>query len=374
MLHGEPASLAEATSLDSGHMELLEQAAAGHFDRIARRAAQLVLAAIDHDIGSGRDPLEPVNQLEQRLQALQTLKSGSGRYFSGFFVEQLNSSPETSNKGADGQLSKFETCGEQCSKKPVSKFEVSINRPLSNLETRTQPIDLPSTSNFETSKCDGNRSSSSSSNKKTTTTDGARNDNTVVTHSASHRHLTGERKGKTSDNSVVTETSAADEGTSASFDHATSNGTTDQKSVHSVDSPPHLQWPTNFDDNRKRLVQRMLQHHLPGLPNDQQEVINALSAKLEDKSDPIRNLGNYVTKLCKLAIAGELCPVEPPSPPASRSPPDEKLRINDLRGEITSLQRLIKATQHSGSGGLQVLEAQLAQRRDQLRELEQTRH
>jgi hypothetical protein len=118
----------------------------------------------------------------------------------------------------------------------------------------------------------------------------------------------------------------------------------------------------------------MLQHHLPGLPDDQQEVVNALSAKLEDKSDPIRNLGNYVTKLCKLAITGELCPVEPPSPPASRSPPDEKLRINDLRGEISSLQRLIKATQHSGSGGLQVLEAQLAQRRDQLRELEQTRH
>ncbi len=371
MLHGEPASLAEATTLDSGHMELLEQAAAGHFDRIARRAAQLVLAAIDHDIGSGRDPLEPVNQLDQRLQALQTLKSGSGRYFSGFFVEQLNSSPETSDKEVDGQLSKFETCGERC-KKPVSKFEVSADKLLSNLEPRAQPFDFSGTSNFKASKCDGNRSSSSS--KKTTTTDGARSDNTVVTHSASHHHLTGKLKGKTCDNSVVTATSAADEGTSASIDHAASNRTTDQKFVHSVDSPPHLQWPTNFDDNRKRLVQRMLQHHLPGLPGDQQEVVNALSAKLADKSDPIRNLGNYVTKLCKLAITGELCPVEPPSPPAGRSPPDEKLRINDLRGEISSLQRLIKATQHSGSGGLQILEAQLAQRRDQLRELEQTRH
>jgi hypothetical protein len=35
---------------------------------------------------------------------------------------------------------------------------------------------------------------------------------------------------------------------------------------------------------------------------------------------------------------------------------------------------LIAATQHSGSGGVEVLETQLAQRRDQLRELEQTRH
>jgi hypothetical protein len=320
MLHAEPASLAEATALDPGHMELLEQAAAGHFDRIARRVAQLVLAAIDHDIGSGRDPLEPVNQLEQRLQALQTLKSGSGRYFSGFYAEELNSNFESSNEGVDGPVSKFETSGTE-HQQQTSNFEISTNRQHSNFESGSQPVDFTITSKFETGE------GSSSSNKKTTTT---------------------ASKSRSS--------------------------TTAQKSVHSVDSPPHLHWPTNFDDNRKRLVQRMLQHHLPGLPDDQQEVINALSAKLEDKSDPIRNLGNYVTKLCKLARAGELCPVEPPSPPASRSPPDEKLRINDLRGEITSLQRLIKATQHSGSGGLQVLEAQLAQRRDQLRELEQTRH
>ncbi|MEW8701945.1 MAG: STY4528 family pathogenicity island replication protein [Candidatus Thiodiazotropha sp.] len=336
MLHGEPASLAEATALDPGHMELLEQAAAGHFDRIARRVAQLVLAAIDHDIGSGRDPLEPVNQLEQRLQALQTLKSGTGRYFSGFYAEELNSNLETSGKENQQQ---------------TSNFESSNNRQHSNFETRSQPIDFKCTSKFETGE------DSSSSNKKTTTTsERSRSGNTVAIltepdHLSAETHI-----GDTRGNSV-----------------AKTASTTEKTKTDSNDSTT-LQWPTSFDDNRKRLVQRMLQHHLPGLSNDQQEVINALSVKLEDKSDPIRNLGNYVTKLCKLAITGELCPVEPPSPPASRSPPDEKLRISDLRGEISSLQRLIKATQHSGSGGLQILEAQLAQRRDQLRDLEQPRH
>jgi hypothetical protein len=339
MLHGEPASLAEATALDPGHMELLEQAAAGHFDRIARRVAQLVLAAIDHDIGSGRDPLEPVNQLEQRLQALQTLKSGSGRYFSGFYDEELNSSFEPSNEGADGPISNFEISNAEC------------HQQASNFESSNQPIDFKSTSKFETGE------DSSSSNKKTTTTsERSRSGNTVAIltepdHLSAEAHI-----GDTRGNSV-----------------AKTASTTEKTKTDNNDSTT-LQWPTSFDDNRKRLVQRMLQHHLPGLSNDQQEVINALSVKLEDKSDPIRNLGNYVTKLCKLAITGELCPVEPPSPPASRSPPDEKLRLNDLRGEISSLQRLIEATQHSGSGGLQVLEAQLAQRRDQLRELEQTRH
>jgi hypothetical protein len=339
MLHGEPATLAEATTLDSDHMELLEQAATGHFDKIARRTAQLVLAAIDHDIGSGRDPLDPVNQMEQRLEALQTLKSGSGRYFSGFFDGELNSNSETSDKVADGPLSEFETSDE------------GHRKPVSNIETRPQPVDFSSTSKFETGE------NSSSSSKKTTTTDErSRAGNTVATLTKPD-HLSAESSsGDTRGNSVANTAPTIERANTVINDSST------------------IQWPASFDDNRKRLVQRMLQHHLPELPGDQQEVVNALSAKLKDKSDPIRNLGYYVAKLCKLASRGELCPVEPPSPPVSRAPPDEKLRINNLRGEISSLQQLIAATQHSGSSGVQVLETQLAQRRDQLRELEQTRH
>lgn len=346
MLHGEPASLAEATALDSEHMELLEQAGAGHFDRIARRAAQLVLAAIDHDIGSGRDPLEPVNPTEQRFEALQTLKNGIGRYFSGFFIEEPISNSETGDTAADGPISKFETSNSK-PRKPVSNIETSTDRQLSNFETRIHPFDFHDISKSETSD------SSSSSTKRTTTTDSMRSDNTVVTHTTSQRHSPDARNGVVSDNSVVTTISKTDTNEPAA------NGSTT------------LQWPTSFDDNRKRLVQRMLQHHLTGRFSDQQEVIYALSVKLEDKSDPIRNLGYYIAKLCKLALAGELCPVVPPSPPASRSPPDEKVHINNLRGEISSLQRLIEATQHTGARGTQLLEAQLAQRRAQLLELEQ---
>ena len=327
MLHGEPASLAEATALDSEHMELLEQASGGHFDRIARRAARLVLAAIDHDIGSGRDPLESVNPMERRLEALQTLKRGSGRYFSGFFAEQ-DSNLETRANTAEKPVSKFETGG------------IERQKPISNFETGSQPIDFSGASNFETSEY---RSSSSNNKKTTTTADRKKGDNSVVTHTASYRCSAEVLRGDIRDNTVV-------------------------------NTGPPLQWPTNFDDNRKRLVQRMLQHHLPDRPDDHQEVINALSAKLEDRSDPLRNLGYYVTRLCTLARTGKLCPVEPPSPPTSRSPPDEKLRISNLRGEIRSLQRLIESAQHSGADGVQVLETQLAQRQAQLCELEQTRH
>jgi hypothetical protein len=142
-----------------------------------------------------------------------------------------------------------------------------------------------------------------------------------------------------------------------------------------VDTPlSPLDWPQTIDDNRKRLVLRMLLHHLPDRTGDHQEVINALAAKLADKDAPIRNLGNYVTKLCKLARTGELCPVEPPSPPDRPRPPDNKLSISNLRGEIGSLQRLIEATRHTGRGNIQALEAQLARRREELRELEQTKH
>lgn len=323
-MHGEPASLAETTSLDSEYMGLLEQAAGGHFDRIARRVATLVLAAIDHDIGEGRDPLAAITPMEQRIEAMETIRTGHGRCFAGYFGDKQDSNCETGIAGTGKQTSNPETC-ESGNQGPISNFEISGTGLISNLETYDRPIDPADAPEFETGK---HGSSSSSSYFNTTTTN--------------------RRKQKSPHESA---------------------------SVHSVDTAiPLLDWPQTVDDNRKRLVQRMLQHHLPDRPGDHQEVINALAAKLADKDAPIRNLGNYVTKLCKLARAGELCPVEPPSPPDRPRPPDKKLSISNLRGEIGSLQRLIEATRHTGRGNISALEAQLARRREELRELEQTKH
>lgn len=63
-----------------------------------------------------------------------------------------------------------------------------------------------------------------------------------------------------------------------------------------------------------------------------------------------------------------------PCPPERPRPPDKKLNISNLRGEIGSLLRLIEATRHTGRGNVQALEAQLARRREELRELEQAKH
>lgn len=320
-LHSEPASLAETTSLDSEYMGLLEQAAAGHFDRIARRVATLVLAAIDHDIGEGRDPLAAITPMEQRLEAMETIRTGHGRCFAGYFGDKQNSNCETGIAGTGKRISNPETC-ESGGQEPISNFEISGTGLVSNLETYVRPIAPPDAPEFETGK------HSSSSYFNTTTTN--------------------REKQKSPHESA---------------------------SVHSVDtSIPPLDWPQTLDDNRKRLVLRMLLHHLPDRTGDHQEVINALAAKLADKDAPIRNLGNYVTKLCKLARTGELCPVEPPAPPDRPRPPDKKLSISNLRGEIGSLQRLIEATRHTGRGNIQALEAQLARRREELRELEHTKH
>ena len=323
-MHGEPASLVETTSLDSEYMGLLEQAAGGHFDRIARRVATLVLAAIDHDIGEGRDPLAAITPMEQRIEAMETIRTGHGRCFAGYFGDKQNSNCETGIASTGKRISNPETC-ESGGQEPISNFEISGTGLVSNIETYNRPIAPADAPEFETSK---HGSSSSSSYFNTTTTN---------------------RREQQSPH--------------------------ESASVHSVDtSIPSLDWPQTLDDNRKRLVQRMLQHHLPDRPGDHQEVINALAAKLADKDAPIRNLGNYVTKLCKLARAGELCPVEPPSPPDRPHPQDKKLSISNLRGEIGSLLRLIEATRHTGRGNINALEAQLARRREELRELEQTKH
>lgn len=340
-LHSEPASLAETTSLDSEYMGLLEQAAAGHFDRIARRVAKLVLAAIDHDIGEGRDPLAAITPMEQRLEAMETIRTGHGRCFAGYFGDKQDSNCESGIANTDKRISNPETCESGC-QGPISNFEISGTGPISNLETYDWPIDPAHAPEFETGK---HRSSSSI---EITTTTNRRKPKSPHEFASVH---------------------SVDTVSSSSPPHM------DLNPVHSVDtSIPSLDWPHTVDDNRRRLVQRMLQHHLPDRPGDHQEVINALAAKLADKDAPIRNLGNYVTKLCKLARAGELCPVEPPSPPDRPRPPDKKLSISNLRGEIGSLLRLIESTRHTGRGNVQALEAQLARRREELRELEQTKH
>jgi len=340
-MHGEPVSLAETTSLDPEYMRLLEQAASGHFDRIARRVANLVLEAIDHDIGEGRDPLGVVDPIERRLEALETIRTGRGRCFAGYFAGK----PQISNSksGADTTkepVSNFETSVPE-RKKPVSNFETSTGKLLSNFETGTQTIDSSGTSNFETSVC-----SSSSSNNKTTTTETDKPNHEESAYTVSAPTL------------------------------GDGNLLNPYEGAYSV-STPVLHWPPTIDDNRKRLVQRMLQHHLPERHDDHQEVVNALAAKLADKEDPIRNLGYYVKKLCQLAKNGELCPVEPPGLPEQAGsggrksrPPDRKVLISRIHSEIKALQDLISNTHGANSAALSSLRNQEAKLRDRLRELQ----
>ena len=375
-MHSEPASLADATALDSEYMGLLEQAAAGHFDRIARRVAGVVLAAIDHDIGEGRDPLEAINPMERRMEALETIRTGHGRCFAGYFIDdKQDSNPETGAESPREQVSKFEASGSG-PQKLHSNFEISAGEQVSNLEASHQAIDFSGSSNFET--CE--RSSCSSSINKTTTTTETNKAVTVNSVNSTTRTKAEQRHSSGHQDSVNTVTNLhSGECPPAELRNSHIGATppclSNEVGIgHSVTTPPPIDWPPTIDDNRKRLVLRMLLHHLPDRPGDHQEVINALAAKLADKTAPIRDLGNYVFGLCKRVKAGTLCPVEPPAPPDRPRPPDNKLSISNLRGEIGSLQRLIEATRHTGRGNIQALEAQLARRREELRELEQTKH
>lgn len=384
-LHSEPASLAQVTQLDAGYMALLEQAATGHFDRIARRVAHAVLAAIDDDIHRGHDPLEPVDPIAQRMEAIQSAKAGAGRFFAGVITERKSRLQDL--KSAE-PVSNLETRGPE----PVSKFETGELEPTSNFETGPESgsyytVITPIADNITQNSCAG-----------------AERDNTVGTPLAdSKTQDSGAEVGVASggDTAAIPETTSgkvefrktrsifspkhlqkaenppkleAGGPCSSSSDLCIQEKTTTTGNPVACDAVPLLHWPPDFCDNLKRLVLRALKDHLPERPEDHQDVVNALAQRLRNKSDPVRNIVGYTAKLCGTVKSGEFCPVQPPLPPGSPVPADSTVRISTLRGEIRALERLVHAAPRT-SPNRSALEAQLAQRRSQLRELEEpTRH
>lgn len=356
-LHSEPASLAQVTQLDAGYMALLEQAATGHFDRIARRVAHAVLAAIDDDIHRGHDPLEPVDPIAQRMEAIQSAKAGAGRFFAGVITERKSRLQDL--KSAE-PVSNLETRAPE----PVSNFETGGLDPTSNLEVGPKKRACYSVATPQSDQT-GPETEFAYTVRKPEKISGKvefRKTRSIF----SPKHL---QKAET-----PPKLEAGGPCSSSSSDLCIQEKTTTTGNPVACDAVPLLHWPPDFSDNLKRLVLRALKDHLPERPEDHQDVVNALAQRLRNKSDPVRNIVGYTAKLCGTVKSGEFCPVQPPLPRGSPVPADSAVRISTLRGEIRALEQLVQATSRTGTGR-GALEAQLAQRRSQLRELEEpTRH
>ncbi len=148
IIHGEPATLADAVRYDAEYMQLIEQVASNHHDPQAKRAARAALTAIDRNAAKGKDSLAPIDPTTRRLassNALHSLADGGGEYFELFYVPNKN----------------------KCSDEVVQNLNPA---PGSNFEPDTQVIDSYSGPKFEP----GERSSSSIN---TTTTTKSRNSN-----------------------------------------------------------------------------------------------------------------------------------------------------------------------------------------------------
>jgi hypothetical protein len=387
-LHSEPASLAQVTQLDAGYMALLEQAATGHFDRIARRVAHAVLAAIDDDIHRGHDPLEPVDPIAQRMEAIQSAKAGAGRFFAGVITERKS---RLQDLKLEEPVSNLETRGPE----PVSRFETGELEPTSKFEAGPESgsyytVITPIADNItqdsdsgraeigsaysvrnaqiervytvDTTGLELDRGPTECSYPANTPEEAPRRGESRRAHSIfSPKHL------RKAENPPKLETGSP---CSSSSDLCIQEKTTTTGNPVACDAVPLLHWPPDFSDNLKRLVLRALKDHLPERPEDHQDVVNALAQRLRNKSDPVRNIVGYTAKLCGTVKSGEFCPVQPPLPPGSPVPADSAVRISTLRGEIRALEQLVQATSRTGTGR-GALEAQLAQRRSQLLELEE---
>ncbi|WP_127476623.1 hypothetical protein [Sulfurivermis fontis] len=382
-LHSEPASLAQVTQLDAGYMALLEQAAAGHFDRIARRVAHAVLAAIDDDIHRGHDPLEPVDLIAQRMEAIQSAKAGAGRFFAGVITERKS---RLQDLKSGEPVSNLETRGPE----PVSNFETGGPEPTSNLESGPETDVAYSVG---TSRSESDRDPTGSVHTVDTTEIELDRGSTEGGHTVTNSETqdSGAEFGRTKpvfrpkhlqkpENPSKLEAGAPCSSSGSSdlcVQEKDQEKTTTTANPRADDAGPPLRWPPDFSDNLKRLVLRTLKDHLPDRPADHQDVVNALAQRLRNKSDPVRNIVGYTAKLCGKVKSGEFCPVLPPPvlpplPPAGHSSAD--MRINNLRSEIRALEQLVQAASRTGPVR-GALEAQLAQRRSQLRELEEpTRH
>ncbi len=495
-VHGEPATLSEAVRLDPEYMALLEQGAAGHFDRLARRAALAVLAGIDHDIQAGRDPLAPVDTVEQRLEAVQALR-GEGRFYSIMLTSGESEDDPASGEELTSPVPNFEDGAKPVPNfgggdHPISKFESGHPEPTPKFETGPTGVGAKKVKRGNTVPNSFSQSNAQESQPETgqrrADGSGSRADYSVITSptdlhgqelqpetgqertdgggskavysvNASTPHLNGRelqsKPGKERgdgkeiengntvatpsqapgtqdlpprdsaegvrtaptdrDNSVVTRAPTPEEATAPSADPSfrpnrpettrsarkletgqplssssylikttttetresdeeiRPSGTPHPASDAAAGHPP-LRWPPGLDDNLQRVVRRMLVTDTKLAPVLYQPVLDALGAKMRDKSDPIRNFGGYVGELIARAKAGTLNPVEVPTPAPARPPQaDSTLKLNDLHNEIQALERMLGAAQRNAAVR-KALEAQLAQRRLQLREMQGPTH
>ena len=107
-LHDEPLPLADALHLDPGYMAFLQDAA-NHYHARVRRVIAAVSESLDADIREGRDVLAPVNAIERRLEAVDTIQRRSGqRYFSfsASVLASLSNAAKESRENGRGQNSK----------------------------------------------------------------------------------------------------------------------------------------------------------------------------------------------------------------------------------------------------------------------------
>jgi len=124
-----------------------------------------------------------------------------------------------------------------------------------------------------------------------------------------------------------------------------------------------LNWPSEFDDNMRRLLQHTLsvsvsvEHH--------QDVVDALAHKVLDKENPLRNPVAYAITLCSRIKTGTFQPVGPPldasagvKQPADASQPDKSVLRSQLANELSGLKRLRRAGHQDAAGEL--LDRQIA--------------
>ena len=286
-INGEPASLADAIHLDDGYMELLEQAAAGHYDPAVKAAAHGALEAIDRDVAAGRDPMDSPDVASRRLTAAETLVRGHGSFYALFLDDvgrppageppgeqageahrsmepAMDSGPRVQN--LDPGRSKSEP------RPPGPGFEPRPEKRGSNPEPGQQLTERESGSEFEPG------SSNSSSSKKRTTT------------------------GEQSDRGSKSERP--------------------------------LRWPEQLDANHRRLVQRVLRDDAP--PEQHQRLIDALAARLSAADRPVRSPVSYVAALCRRLRSGDFRPVAP-----DQDLQERRMERARLQGEVRALQRLL---------------------------------
>lgn len=343
-IHSEPCSLSEANRLDAFFLKLLQHAQE-HTDRYIRRAANAALASIDQALQEGRDPLDPPDPMNRRLDAAKAVQNGGGSFFD-LLIADGGSIEKPGESSAAGH-----TCGQQSNRtkftpgaakagKPGVNFDVNqAGHTCDQLSNRAKftpggpsikftPGDFdPSaefTHGYETTDIENKNDSypqiekftpgpTSSSSKTTTTTDN-RNSDSPCEH---------KRSGLPPGHSV----------------------TSKPESDSGANSEPSLRWPDALPANERALIGRSQDWQtLDG--EQQQSVLDAMARKLQDPDNPVRSPVGYAVTLCKRAKSGTFQPVgAPPRKPKPGKPVEDngpRSEMNNLRQQIQNMQSEIR--------------------------------